>query len=299
VTTPFHHARRLPVFLTILFLACLAAAPASAQSRAPAPTDPAQSNDAGSSSSTPAAARDETEQNVIALPTTQSIHRFGQHFRITHRFARELGRGSFSDLASDLFGLDEGAVIGLDYRFAPTSNTQVAAYRSMLFKTVQFSGRWDAVRQDTERPVAISALLSVEGTDNFRDDYSPALGVVVSRTYGRRLAFYASPTFVWNSVTPMLGTDVPLATDADNTAYLGLAARVGLPKTTYVALEYAPRLTGFTPGRGTWGVAIEKHTRGHLFQLNFTNSFGTTYGQLARGGERSNVYLGFNIARKF
>jgi hypothetical protein len=72
-----------------------------------------------------------------------------------------------------------------------------------------------------------------------------------------------------------------------------------LPKTTYIALEYTPRLTGFAPGRGTWGVGIEKHTRGHLFQLNFTNSFGTTYGQLARGGERSNVYLGFNIARKF
>jgi len=46
-------------------------------------------------------------------------------------------------------------------------------------------------------------------------------------------------------------------------------------------------------------VAIEKHTRGHLFQLNFTNGFGTTYGQLARGGAGSNVYLGFNIARKF
>jgi len=247
----------------------------------------------------PAVTRDETEQNIIALPTTQSMHRFGQHFRITHRFARELGRGTFSDLASDLFGLDEGAVIGLDYRFAPTSNIQVAAYRSMEFKTVQFSGRWDALRQSENLPVAISALVSVEGTDNFRDDHAPALGVVVSRTYGRHLAFYASPTFVWNSVTPMLGTDVPLVTDDNNTAYVGLASRIGLPKTTYIALEYTPRLTGFAPGRGTWGVAIEKHTRGHLFQLNFTNSFGTTYGQLARGGEHSNVYLGFNIARKF
>jgi hypothetical protein len=166
-------------------------------------------------------------------------------------------------------------------------------------KTVQFSGRWDALRQGARLPVAISALVSVEGTDNFRDDYSPALGVVVSRTYGRRFAFYASPTFVWNSVTPMLGTDIPLASDEDNTMYVGLASRVMLPKTTYIAMEYSPRLNGFAPGRGTWGVAIEKHTRGHLFQLNFTNSFGTTYGQLARGGEHDNVYLGFNIARKF
>jgi len=265
-----------------------------AQTPAPDPaTDPAA---AGAPAAT---TRDETEQNVITLPTTQSMRRFGQHFRITHRFARELGRGNFSELASDLFGLDEGAVIGLDYRFAPTSNLQVAAYRSMEFKTVQFSGRWDAVRQDSQLPVAISPLLSVEGTDNFRDDYSTALGVVVSRIYGRRFAFYATPTFVWNSVTPMLGTDVPLVTDDSNTAYIGLASRIGLPKTTYIALEYTPRLTGFAPGRGTWGAAIEKHTKGHLFQLNFTNSFGTTYGQLARGGQKNNVYLGFNIARKF
>jgi len=261
----------------------------------------AQAPDAGGpqSGSPSAAPRDETELNVIALPTTQSMRRFGSHFRITHRFTRELGRGNFGDLAGDLFGLDEGAVIGLDYRFAPTSNIQVAAYRTVFNQTVQFSTRWDGLRQGAQLPVAISGLVSVEGTENFREDYSTALGAVVSRTYGRRFAVYASPTFVWNSVTPMLGTDTPLATDEDNTFYVGLASRVALPKTTYIALEYTPRVTGFSPGRGTWGVGIEKHTRGHLFQLNFTNSFGTTYGQLARGGERSNVYLGFNIARKF
>jgi hypothetical protein len=241
--------------------------------------------------------RDETEQNVITVPTTESMRRFGQHFRITHRFTRELGRGTFGDLASDLFGLDEGAVIGLDYRFAPTSNLQMAVYRSMLLRTIQFSGRFDAIRQGDAMPVAVSGLIAVEGTNNFRDDHAPAVGVVVSRTYGRRLAFYASPTFVWKSGTPTAAGGLDPA--AEDTSYLGLGTRVLLPKTTYVALEFTPRMSGFDPGRGVWGAAVEKHTRGHLFQLNFSNSFGTTYGQLARGGERSNVYLGFNIARKF
>ena len=45
-----------------------------------------------------------------------------------------------------------------------------------------------------------------------------------------------------------------------------------------------------------------------MFQLNFSDSFATTYGQLARGGTRSpradgsngtDWYLGFNISRKF
>ena len=242
------------------------------------------------------------------------MRRFGSHFRITHRFARDLNRGSLGEVASDLFGLDEGAVIGLDYRFAPTSNIQVAAYRSMLFRTVQFSGRYDAWRQTENSPVAISVLGSVEGANNFRDDYAPAIGVVVSRTRGKKLALYASPTFVWNSVTPGTGAltdheghdpvdlgilEVPATGTEKNTAYIGLGTRFLVPKTVYIALEFTPRLTGFAPGRGTWGVGVEKHTRGHLFQLNFSNSFGTTYGQLARGGEHSNVYLGFNIARKF
>jgi hypothetical protein len=39
---------------------------------------------------------------------------------------------------------------------------------------------------------------------------------------------------------------------------------------------------------------------GHTFQLNFSDGFGTTMGQLARGGTDSdNWYLGFNISRKF
>jgi hypothetical protein len=48
-----------------------------------------------------------------------------------------------------------------------------------------------------------------------------------------------------------------------------------------------------------WGFGIEQQTGGHLFQINLSNSFGTTHGQAALGGERSNVYLGFNLARRW
>ena len=49
---------------------------------------------------------------------------------------------------------------------------------------------------------------------------------------------------------------------------------------------------------GTFG--IEKRAGGHSFQLNFSNGFGTTMGQLARGGTgNDDWYLGFNISRKF
>jgi hypothetical protein len=46
--------------------------------------------------------------------------------------------------------------------------------------------------------------------------------------------------------------------------------------------------------------ALEKRAGGHMFQLNFSNGFGTTMSQLARGGfTNDDWYLGFNISRKF
>ena len=54
------------------------------------------------------------------------------------------------------------------------------------------------------------------------------------------------------------------------------------------------------PGVNYGSFGIEKRAGGHVFQLNFSNGFGTTMGQLARGGTGSeDWYLGFNISRKF
>ena len=40
--------------------------------------------------------------------------------------------------------------------------------------------------------------------------------------------------------------------------------------------------------------AIEKRAGGHTFQLNFSNAFGTTMGQIARGGPDGNDwFMGF------
>src|SRR5262245_62407594 len=83
----------------------------------------------------PGGAQSRPEETVVNTPTTQSLRAHKSYFRLTHRFARDWRRGSFGNLLEDLFGLDQGAIIGLEYRFAPTGNTQVAAYRSMLFRT--------------------------------------------------------------------------------------------------------------------------------------------------------------------
>jgi hypothetical protein len=60
-----------------------------------------------------------------------------------------------------------------------------------------------------------------------------------------------------------------------------------------------PRVGGYAPDQAAYGVSIEKRVGKHMFSLTFTNSFGTTFAQVARGGAANTLYLGFNLGRKF
>jgi hypothetical protein len=88
-------------------------------------------------------------------------------------------------------------------------------------------------------------------------------------------------------------------TDHNNTFMVGIGGRLRVRPTVYVVAEVTPR-SGYKPGVNQGSFGIEKRLGGHLFQLNFSNAFGTTIGQIARGGgSNSDWYMGFNISRKF
>jgi len=235
----------------------------------------------------------EPDFNVIGLPTSLRLPKYGSAFRVTHRFTRALNDGDFGDVAADLFGLDSGAQIGLEYRFGIAPNTQIGIHRTSN-RTIEFFGQYAAIRQGAGSPVDASALVTIEGTNNFRDSYSPAIGAIVSRTVGDVAAFYVEP--IWVNNTNVLPKQLA---DDNNTFMVGVGGRVRVRPTVYIAAEVAPR-TGFKPGVTHGSFAIEKRAGGHLFQLNFSNAFGTTMAQIARGGPVENDWhLGFNISRKF
>ena len=236
---------------------------------------------------------DQPDFTLITLPTTLRMPRFKSAFRVTHRFGRSLGSGDFSDLARDLFGLDSGAQIGLEYRFGLMRGLQAGIHRTSN-KTIEFFGQYSLLQQGGS-PVGVGVLASVDGTNNFEDVYSPALGVVLSRTLGGHGALYFEPIWVHNSNT------APDVAGIDNdTMMLGVGARLRVRPTVYLVGEIIPRVSGYDPGVTHGSFAIEKRAGGHSFQLNFSNSFGTTMGQLARGGfTNDDWYLGFNISRKF
>jgi hypothetical protein len=238
--------------------------------------------------------RAQPDFTLVALPTTLRLPKFKSAFRVTHRFTRPLGDGSFGDLASDFFGLDTGAQIGLEYRFGLMRGTQVGIHRTSD-RTIMFFAQHEVVAQGSGLPVTISALGSIDGTNNFKDSYSPAVGAVISRTMGEHGALYLQPIWVNNS-----NPDPSEVAEDNSTTLLGVGARIRVRPTVYLTFEGAPRVAGHDPGSTQLGFGLEKLAGGHMFQLTFTNGLGTTMGQVARGGANlDDWHIGFAISRKF
>jgi hypothetical protein len=231
---------------------------------------------------------------IVNLPTTLRLPRHKSAFRVTHRFGRPLGSGDFGSLLEDFFGLDSGAQIGLEYRFGLFSGTQVGIHRTSD-RTIEFFGQYDLLKTTPEQSFGVAIIGSIEGTNNFRDSRTPGIGAVISHQFGQHGAVYATPMFLNN--TNLLPSDL---VDDNDSFVIGVGARLRIRPTVYVVGEYVPRVAGYDPREHQMSFGIEKRVGGHAFQINFNNGFGSTWGQMARGGtSNDDWYLGFNISRKF
>jgi hypothetical protein len=256
-------------------------APASQQPPAPVTSDPDRRLDPL-----------QPDFNLAALPTTLRVPVNRSAFRVTHRFTRSLGRGDLGDLLSDFFGFDSGAQIGLEFRYGLLPGTQIGVHRTSD-RTIQVFGQQSVMQQTADgHPLGLDVIGTYEGTNNFRDQQSGAIGVLVSRKVGRFAALYAEPIFVANTS--------PFDEGENNTVMIGIGGRVRIRPALYLVAEVTPRLSGYKPGTDQASFGFEMRSGGHAFQINVTNGFGTTLGQLARGGVNAESwFIGFNIARKF
>ena len=232
--------------------------------------------------------------NLVALPTTLRMPLHKWAFRVTHRFTRPLGQGDFGDLASDLFGLDSAAQIGLELRYGIAPGTQIGIHRTSE-RTIQIFGQHNLLNERRGVHAGLDLIATLEGRNNLKEQYQSALGLTLSKYVGRRASVYAEPLWVAN-------TNPAANAGSDNsTLMLGLGTRVRVRPAMYLTAEITPRLSGFDPGADQVSFGLEGRAGGHLFQLNVSNGFGTTLGQLAANGAFNNDqwYIGFNIARKF
>ena len=275
-------------FMFALLIVAAMAAPAAAQEAPAAPAPPAAAQDDDPD-------RDPNDSQpdfyVATLNTNLRLPKGKMNFRLTHRFLRTLGDGDFGDLAARLFGLDGGALIGLDLKYGLLPGFDIGLYRTSD-RTIQFQGRYNLMR-DGSGPLGVSLVANVDGTDNFSDEFSPGVALVLSRELGDRGAIYLQPSYVGN-------TNLTTAAGDDYTVMAGVGARLRFGRNSYVFAEVSPRVSGFDPGVNQASFGFEQRYGGHVFQLNVSNGFGTTLAQVARGGPGSDSwYLGFNLARKF
>lgn len=292
-----------PGFAAFLALLCLVASPLPASGQAtpeqPPPSAPQAPPAAPAQPADPVDPVDddtrvvpaEPDFTLIALPTALRLPDGKWAFRVAHRFTRSLGQGSLGDLASDLFGFDGSALVGLEVRYGVRPGTQIVLLRTSD-RTIQLMAQQSIAKAGTHA-IGVDALAAVQGLDNLSESYTSTLGVILSRRFGTRGTAYVQPLVVIN----------PLPEDeaADNVAIVAaVGARVRVGASTYLVGEFAPRLSGASPEEHHAAFALEKRRGGHSFQISVANSFATTLGQVARGyGGSGDWRLGFTISRKF
>ena len=234
----------------------------------------------------------EPDYRVINLPTTLRLPKFKSSFELTHRFNGNLRNGDFGDQLGSLFGIDQGATMGFEFRFAPMRHVELAVYRENYDRTIQIYGKWDVIHQNKAMPVSVSPVLSFEGGNNFRDRYAASAGATISRQFADTVAVYVVPMWASN-ITPFSLTTTQRA------FYVGLGSRLRVRPTVYLSLEGSPRLMSNAPNSAEYAFAIEKRAGAHVFQLNFGNSQLSTFAQTAAGGLPGSLFMGFNLTRKF
>jgi hypothetical protein len=288
---------------TIAFWVVLALAPTIAAAQSPPePQAPAtEQTPAAPAAATPAPDVDpdvrvdplQPDFTLVALPTTLRMPRHKLAFRVTHRFGRPLGEGDFGDLVNDFFGFDSGAQIGLELRYGLARGTQIGVHRTSE-RTTEIFGQHNFMNERDGKPIGLDAFATLEGANNLQTRFQTALGVVVSRSVGRRIAAYAEPFYIVNTnASSNQGAN-------NNTLMVGFGARARLRTAMYFVGEITPRLTGYDPGVSQISFGIEGRAGGHQFQINVSNGSGTTMGQIASGAfNYDNWYIGFNLSRKF
>ena len=231
--------------------------------------------------------------NLAALPTTLRMPLHKLAFRVTHRFNRPLARATSAISRPTSSGSTRARRSGWSCGTG-SRGARKLGFIARATGPSRYSAQHNFWSERNGKPFGLDAMATLEGGGQPDRGHKSALGIVASRNVGRWAALYAEPFYVINSnPAANQGSD-------NNTLMMGFGARLRIRPSTYLVGEITPRFTGFEPAVNQMSFGLEGRAGGHLFQLNISNGFGTTLGQLADGGfTNDNWFIGFNIARKF
>ena len=309
----------------------------------PTPTAPQESVAAGAHREGHAAAsteqrevpvvREPYDYRLVNLPTPKRVKKHSLNMYFTHRFSEPVRPVEKS--VKNVLGLDSFSVSSLGLFYGITDRLYVSAYRSPLCqtglcKTIELGVGYHWLDEAGRSPVALATYASVEGDDNFTEQYTFNIQAQLARSVTRHVNLFFAPAVHINSngqgrFNPRpenFFPPEPRAAQFDigqHTASFGFGVNARIRPSVSLLFEYVPSV-GFKMGRvspifdrnfnitgfkneseAALGFGIEKDVGRHAFSLTFSNTQGTTTSRY----NSSNLVLppqkftiGFNLYRR-
>ncbi len=274
------------------------------------------------------------DYRLVNVPTPKKVPKGTWNMSFTHRFSQAIH--PLSESGKGLLGFDSYSVSSFGISYGITDKLYFNAYRSPICqkgmcRTVELGFGYHVTDQTKRSPVAFSLYASVEGNDNFTEEYTSNFQAMISRHFGKRVYAFFSPAIHLNSngqhrFNPRAEDYFPTA-DAANTfklptngASFGMGTAVMITPTLLGIFEFTPR-TGFKLGRvdpvfdsdfnvvdfenisyPSIGFGIQKNIGKHSFTITFSNTQTTTTSRYNSSNillKPRNFVIGFNLFRRW
>jgi hypothetical protein len=253
---------------------------------------------------------------LFSLPTGRRLDKHGLYVNFNHRFAFD---PAFTGPARGaiLGGLDGFGIASFGLRYGVTDKFSVSAYRSpsVIGRPIQLMAAYHFLDEHDGKPLNAGFRFSVEGRNDFSDNFTVNFEGVVSRSLTKHAQIYVVPTVSLDN-RRLLGPQLNL-TDSQpdlpgvNTFSIGFGGALDIRPTVALVAEVIPTLVnGPDLGihRPAFAFGIQKKIWRHAFTFGFTNSPGTTVSQRAgtratfignpSGDTPANIFVGFDLTRQ-
>ena len=274
------------------------------------------------------------DYRLVNVPTPKHVPKGSWNLAFTHRFTQQLD--PLSSSARSLFGLDSYGVASFGVSYGITDKLYATAYRSPLCqrglcRVIEVGLGYNWIAQDKDHPVAVSTYASVEGNDNFTEEFTYNLQTMISGRIGKRVYLFFSPAVHLNSngqrrFDPRANDYFPPATVANSFrlpvhgATFGFGTSVMITRNVVALFDFAVRtgfklggvypildsnfrVTGFrTESHPTMGFGIQRNIGEHSFALTFSNTQSTTTSRYNSSNlvlSPKRIIIGFNMSRRF
>jgi hypothetical protein len=243
-------------------------------------------------------------------------------FKMSHRF------GPLNAGVDKAFGLDIATIrIGGEFGISPNLMLGFGRSNVKQEKNVDLFLKYRLMQQTTDnhQPLSILFLVAIDRRNTQYNVFNPTLGktellqipnsartgwvaqAIIGKKVSEELSLQFVPGWVTQStIQPQLASNAlegDLATRTLSHWYLGVGMRQKLATRTTLNLDFIPILTNKGSTINSFSLGFDIETGGHVFQLQFTNSFGLNESLfIARTTDRWNqagIRLGFNLSRVF